>query len=227
MQLDLASLQSVRSFAAAFLKSESRLHILINNAGLMMKGVTEEGYGMIFGINHLGHFLLTLLLLDRLKESGPSRVVNVASKAYEFGKIDFNCLTAHKDLAVGDTDFELFKKYSHSKLCNVLFTHELAKRLQGTDVTCYSLHPGEIKTEIGRNTGFLWRIILWPVDFLFFVDPVSGAQTTLHCALQEGIEHLSGNYFSRCALVKVEPKARDDAVAKKLWEVSGNLCGLF
>lgn len=227
MQLDLASLQSVRFFAAAFLKSESRLDILINNAGLMMKGVTEEGYGMIFGINHLGHFLLTLLLLDRLKESGPSRIVNVASKAYEFGKIDFNCLAIHKDLAVGDTDFELFQKYSHSKLCNILFTHELAKRLQGTDVTCYSLHPGEIKTEIGRNAGFLWKMIFWPVDFLFFVDPVSGAQTTLHCALQEGIEHLSGSYFSRCALVKVGPKARDDAVAKKLWEVSGNLCGMF
>lgn len=98
---------------------------------------------MIFGVNHLGHFLLTVLLLDRLKASGPSRVVNVASEAYEMGKVDFHRLTTHKDLGVGSGDYQLFRKYCHSKLCNILFTYELAKRLQGSDVTCYSLHPGQ------------------------------------------------------------------------------------
>ncbi|XP_076604041.1 dehydrogenase/reductase SDR family member 13-like [Chaetodon auriga] len=227
MQLDLASLRSVRSFADDFLRSESRLDLLINNAGLVNSGTTEEGFGMIFGVNHLGHFLLTELLLDRLKASGPSRVVTVASKAYTMGKVDFDCLTTHRDLGLGSSDYQLFLKYCHSKLCNVLFTYELAKRLQGTNVTCYSLHPGAIKTEIGRNSSFWWKFFLTPIIFLFFVDAESGAQTTLHCALQEGIEHLSGHYFTRCApLTSIEPKARDDAVAKKLWELSESFCGL-
>ncbi|KAK6322173.1 hypothetical protein J4Q44_G00069650 [Coregonus suidteri] len=143
MELDLASLQSVRSFDETFLKSEFRLNILINNAGLVNGGKTKDGVGMIFGVNHLGHFLLPVQLLDRLKECGPSRVVTVASIAHEFGKVDFNCLSTHKDLAVGESDWALFQKYSHSKLCNMLFTHELAKRLEGTNVTCYSLHPDQ------------------------------------------------------------------------------------
>ncbi|KAG7483650.1 hypothetical protein MATL_G00040630 [Megalops atlanticus] len=177
MHLDLASLKSVRSFAETFLQTEPRLDLLINNAGIFMSGKTEDSFGMIFDVNHLGHFLLTLLLLERLKESGPSRVVNVASKAHYFGTIDFNCLSTHNELGVGTSGFEVFKLYSHSKLCNVLFTYELAKRLQGTNVTCYSLHPGAVKTEIA--------------------------------SLQE-----------MCA------KAKDDAVARKLWEVSERLSGL-
>ncbi|XP_030299384.1 dehydrogenase/reductase SDR family member 13-like [Sparus aurata] len=227
MQLDLASLKSVRSFAENFLRSETRLDLLINNAGLMNSGKTEDGFGMIFGVNHLGHFLLTVLLLDRLKASGPSRVVTVASKAYEFGKVDFNCVSAHRDLCLGENDYQLWWKYCHSKLCNVLFTYELAKRLQGTDVTCYSLHPGAVKTEIGRNTGFLWRLFFTPIIFLFFVDAELGAQTTLHCALEPGIEHLSGHYFTQCApVLNIARKARDDAAAKKLWELSESFCGL-
>ncbi|XP_028251362.1 dehydrogenase/reductase SDR family member 13-like [Parambassis ranga] len=227
MQLDLASLKSVRSFAENFLNSESRLDLLINNAGLLNSGTTEDGFGMIFGVNHLGHFLLTVLLLDRLKASGPSRVVNVASKAYEMGKVDFHCLTTHKDLSVGSGDYQLFKKYCHSKLCNILFTYELAKRLQGSDVTCYSLHPGTIKTEIGRYSSFWWRLLIAPISFLFFVDAESGAQTTLHCALEPGIENLSGHYFTQCApLLSIESKARDDAAATKLWELSETFCGL-
>ena len=109
----------------------------------MNSGKTEDGFGMIFGVNHLGHFLLTVLLLDRLKASGPSRVVTVSSKAYKFGKVDFNLLTTQRDVGLGDGDYQLFQKYSHSKLCNILFTYELAKRLQDTAVTCYSLHPGQ------------------------------------------------------------------------------------
>ncbi|XP_071400166.1 dehydrogenase/reductase SDR family member 13-like isoform X1 [Centroberyx affinis] len=227
MQLDLASLQSVRSFAESFLQSESRLDLLINNAGLLSGGTTADGFGMIFGVNHLGHFLLTLLLLDRLKASGPSRVVTVASKAYRMGKVDFGHLAAHRDLGLGNNDWQLFQKYCHSKLCNVLFTYELAKRLQGSEVTCYSLHPGAIKTEIGRYTGFWWNLLVKPVVWLFFVDSVSGAQTTLHCALERGIERLSGRYFASCApIMNIESKARDDAAAQKLWELSETFCGL-
>ncbi|XP_051802187.1 retinol dehydrogenase 12-like [Acanthochromis polyacanthus] len=207
MHLDLASLQSVRSFAENFLKSESRLDLLINNAGefihlfFYIYGKTEDGFGMIFGVNYLGHFLLTLLLLDRLKASGPSRVVNVASKAYESGKVDFNCLMTHKDLGLGNNSFQLLMMYCHSKLCTVLFTYELAKRLQGSNVTCYSLHPAS--------------------------DTEAGAQTSLHCALEPGIEHLSGHYFTKCSPVtNIHPKGRDDATSRKLWELSESFCGL-
>ncbi|XP_055361819.1 retinol dehydrogenase 11-like isoform X2 [Betta splendens] len=227
MHLDLASLKSVRCFAETFLRTESRLDLLINNAGLAKDGRTEDSFGMIFGVNHLGHFLLTVLLLDRLKASGSGRVVTVASKGYELGKIDFECLTTHRDLAQGTSGFQVFMKYCDSKLCNVLFTYELARRLQGSGVCCYSLHPGAIKTDIGRYSSFWWQLVIKPVVFLFFVDAESGAQTTLHCALEQGMEHLSGHYFSQCApLLDVQAKARDAAVAKKLWELSERFCGL-
>ncbi|KAJ8348685.1 hypothetical protein SKAU_G00272740 [Synaphobranchus kaupii] len=191
-----------------------------------MQGRTEDGFGMIFGVNHLGHFLLTLLLLERLKACGSSRVLNVSSGAHKSGAIDFNCLSTHKELGVGDSGFQMFTLYCHSKLCNVLFTHELAKRLQGTSVTCYSLHPGRVRTEIFRNFRIWLKILFIPIYWLFFVDSDSGAQTTLHCALQEGIEPLSGCYFSDCAVQDLLPKAKDDAVARKLWEVSERLSGL-
>uniref|UniRef100_A0A4W4F5V5 Dehydrogenase/reductase (SDR family) member 13a, tandem duplicate 1 n=1 Tax=Electrophorus electricus TaxID=8005 RepID=A0A4W4F5V5_ELEEL len=213
MHLDLASLQSVRSFAENFLKTEPRLDILINNAGVVIDGKTKDGLGMIFGVNHIGHFLLTVLLLDRLKACAPSRVVTVSSRGYEIGNIDFECINAHKDLGRGNSALSLLRLYTHSKLCNILFTHELAKRLEGTNVTCYSLHPG-------------LSMVLTPIMALFFRDVESGVQTTLYCALQEGIEHLSGRYFSKCAVQKVRAKARDDATAKKLWEVSERLSGL-
>lgn len=226
MQLDLASLKSVRSFAETFLKTEKRLDILINNAGVYMQGTTEDGFGLMFGVNHLGHFLLTNLLLDRLKECAPSRIITVASILHKFGNLDFDTLRTHKEFGVGETFFKVFWIYSHSKLCNVLFTQELAKRLQGTNVTCYSLHPGAVNSDLSRNVSKMTRRLMKPITTLFFKDVEAGAQTTLYCAVQEGIESLSGRHFSNCAVQKVEPKAQDDAVAKKLWEVSETLSGL-
>ncbi|XP_030600692.1 dehydrogenase/reductase SDR family member 13b.1 isoform X1 [Archocentrus centrarchus] len=251
MQLDLGSLKSVRSFAENFLKSEPRLDILINNAdeyrnrslslhflgirillsadtgnGVHMQGRTEDGLGLMFGVNHVGHFLLTNLLLERLKECGPSRVVNVSSTAHNFGKIDFDCLNTHKALGLGTSFMEVLQYYSDSKLCNVLFTHELAKRLQGTKVTCYSLHPGAINSELSRSQSSVLKFFLKPITVYFFKNTEQGCQTTLHCALQDGIEHLSGHYFSNCTVREVYDKAKDDAVAKKLWELSERLCGL-
>ncbi|KAG9265173.1 dehydrogenase/reductase SDR family member 13-like [Astyanax mexicanus] len=226
MQLDLASLKSVRSFAETFLKTESRLDILINNAGVYLQGRTEDGLGLMFEVNHLGHFLLTHLLLDRLKECGPSRVVNVSSMLHQHGNLDFNVFNTHKEFGAGDSLMDVMKVYSHSKLCNVLFTHELAKRLQGTNVTCYSLHPGVINTELTRHYSKVLKMVLKPIIRLFSKDLEAGAQTTLYCAVQEGIEGLSGRYFSDCAVKEVQPKARDNAVAKKLWELSEKLCDL-
>ncbi|XP_066551821.1 dehydrogenase/reductase SDR family member 13 isoform X2 [Amia ocellicauda] len=226
MQLDLASLQSVRSFAETFLKTEPRLDLLINNAGLIGPGRTADGFGMIFGVNHLGHFLLTCLLLERLKEGGASRVVNVSALAHRRGTVDFGILSSHKDLVTGQSTLQNIQAYCSSKLCNVLFTRELANRLEGTNATCFSLHPGVIQTEIGRHLSLWQKIVTIPIAKLFFLDAEAGAQTTLHCALQEGIEPLSGRYFSNCAVQEVGAKARDDAVAKKLWEVSERLTGL-
>ncbi|XP_037837446.1 dehydrogenase/reductase SDR family member 13-like isoform X2 [Kryptolebias marmoratus] len=226
MQLDLGSLKSVRSFAETFLKSEPRLDILINNAGVLMHGRTEDGFELMFGVNHLGHFLLTNLLLERLKECGPSRIVNVSSLAQNFGKIDFNCLNSHKALRLGTSFTQMFQIYSDSKLCNVLFTYELAKRLQGTNVTCYSLHPGSIKTEVLKDINPFVQMLLTPISSFFIKNTTQGCQTTLHCALQKGIEHLSGRYFSNCTVKEVRAKAKDDAAPKKLWEMSEKFCQL-
>jgi len=180
MQLDLASLKSVRSFTETFLKTEPRLDILINNAGEAMirywnltgcivfilkqnlkvkfketnnepslisgvigPGRTEDGFGMAFGVNHLGHYYLTNLLLDRLKQCGPSRVVTVSALLQNLGNIDFPLLASRKDLVSGQSTWNNLQAYCNSKLCNVLFTRELANRLEGTKVTCYTLHPGQ------------------------------------------------------------------------------------
>ncbi|XP_060929037.1 dehydrogenase/reductase SDR family member 13b.1 [Limanda limanda] len=226
MQLDLASLQSVRSFAQTFLKTEPRLDILINNAGVISQGRTEDGFGLAFGVNHLGHFLLTNLLLERLQQCGPSRVVTVAALLHRFGNIDFPLLDSEKDLVSGQSTWYNIQAYCSSKLCNVLFTRELANRLEGTRVTCYTLHPGVIYTEILRSMSLWQQLLIMPFAKLFFMDPEGGSQTTLHCALQEGIEPLSGRYFSNCALQRVGAKGRDDALAKKLWELSERLTGL-
>ncbi|XP_041651945.1 dehydrogenase/reductase SDR family member 13-like [Cheilinus undulatus] len=226
MPLDLASFKSIRNFAETFLKTEPRLDLLINNAGLMGAGQTEDGFGLAFGVNHLGHFLLTNLLLERLQKNGPSRVVNVSALLHRLGSIDFPLLDSKKDLVSGQSTWHNFQAYCNSKLCNVLFTRELANRLEGTSVTCYSLHPGVIYTELCRSLSLWQQLLLIPFAKLFFLDPEGGSQTTLHCALQEGIEPLSGRYFSNCALQQVGARGRDDALAKKLWEVSERLTGL-
>ncbi|KAI1893389.1 hypothetical protein AGOR_G00123230 [Albula goreensis] len=226
MQLDLASLKSVRSFAETFLKTEPRLDLLINNAGVLGPGRTEEGFDMAFGVNHLGHFLLTNLLLERLKLAQQSRVVTVSALLHRLGALDFPSLSARRKPVPSQTTWGHIQAYCNSKLCNVLFTRELANQLEGTSVTCYCLHPGVITTELCRDFPAWQQLLLLPFAKLFFLDGEAGAQTTLHCALQEGIEPLSGRYFSNCAVQEVSAKARDDAVAKKLWEVSETLSGL-
>ncbi|RXN29214.1 dehydrogenase reductase SDR family member 13-like protein [Labeo rohita] len=217
MHLDLASQKSIRSFAETFLKTEPRLDLLVNNAGLATTGRNEDGLGMILAVNHIGPFLLTNLLLERLKECAPSRVINVSSLVHHVGTIDFDCINTHKTLNLGSSDYDVFWDYSSSKLCNVLFTHELAKRLEGTNVTCYSVYPGSVKTELNRDINEWFTCILKFIIGTFLVtDAVSGAQTTLYCALQENIEHLSGKYFSDSQVMQVKPEARDDGIAKKL-----------
>ncbi|KAG9340568.1 hypothetical protein JZ751_021390 [Albula glossodonta] len=217
MQLDLASLKSVRSFAETFLKTEPRLDLLINNAGVLGPGRTEEGFDMAFGVNHLGHFLLTNLLLERLKLAQQSRVVTVSALLHRLGALDFPSLSARRKPVPGQTTWGHIQAYCNSKLCNVLFTHELANQLEGTSVTCYCLHPGVITTELCRDFPAWQQLLLLPFAKLFFLDTEAGAQTTLYCALQEGIEPLSGRYFSNCSVQEVSAKARNDALSHALW----------
>ena len=224
-KLDLASLKSIRSFADEILGEESRLDILINNAGIMQcpHWKTEDGFEMQFGVNHLGHFLLTNLLIDLLKKSAPSRIVNVSSLSHRWGKINFDDLT-------GDKNYNARVAYSQSKLANVLFTRELSKRLMATGVTANSLHPGVVKTELGRHMSFnkslLKNFFYIPLFWVVFKTPTQGAQTTIHCAVAEELEKISGRYFSDCAEKEPAEQAKDDGVAKQLWEVSAALVGL-
>ncbi|KAM4602543.1 retinol dehydrogenase 13 isoform 2-T2 [Polymixia lowei] len=223
-KLDLASLQSVRDLAKDVQKNEQRLDILINNAGIMMcpKWKTEDGFEMQFGVNHLGHFLLTNCLLDLLKKSAPSRIVIVSSLAHKKGHIHFDDINF-------DKDYQREKSYRQSKLANVLFSRELAARLQGTGVTTYSLHPGVIRTELGRYlfpTLALWKRIVAQPLLMLIKTPWEGAQTTIYCAVEESLENVTGLYYCDCVSKEPAPQALDDITARKLWDLSASMVGL-
>ena len=212
LPLDLADLASVRSAAAAFLSRGLPLHGLVNNAGLAgQRGLTRDGFELTFGTNHLGPFLFTLLLLDRLKESAPSRVVNVASRAHTRAKgIDWDSLRKPAASRAG------IHEYSVSKLANVLFTKELARRLDGSGVTACSLHPGVVATDI-------WRELPWGLRHLaklFMISPEQGARTTLHCATSPEAATESGLYYDDGKVRHPSRIAQDPALAAELWRRS-------
>jgi retinol dehydrogenase-12 len=216
LDLDLARLASVRSAAATFLARKLPLHGLINNAGLVARGLTADGFELIFGVNHLGHFLLTELLRERLVASAPARVVTVASRAHLRARgIDWEAVRRPTRSRVGMTE------YGVSKLANVLFSAELARRLAGTGVTTYSLHPGVIATEI-------WRRIPWPIRPLmnaFMASPRDGARTVLDCATSPARAAESGLYYQDCRPRAPSPLAQDPRLAAELWERSAAWCG--
>ncbi|XP_006186504.1 retinol dehydrogenase 12 isoform X1 [Camelus dromedarius] len=218
-KLDLSDTKSIRAFAEGFLAEEKQLHILINNAGVMMcpYSKTADGFETHLGVNHLGHFLLTHLLLEQLKKSAPARVVNLSSVVHHAGKIRFHDLQGEKYYNRGFA-------YCHSKLANVLFTRELAKRLQGTGVTTYAVHPGVVRSELVRHSFLL--CLLWQLFSPFLKSAREGAQTSLHCALAEGLEPLSGKYFSDCRRTCMSPKARNNKTSERLWTVSCELLGI-
>ncbi|XP_024603585.1 retinol dehydrogenase 14 [Neophocaena asiaeorientalis asiaeorientalis] len=223
-ELDLASLRSVRSFCQEVLQEEPRLDVLINNAGIFqcpyMK--TEDGFEMQFGVNHLGHFLLTNLLLGLLKSSAPSRIVVVTSKLYKYGDINFEDLNSEQN-------YNKSFCYSRSKLANILFTRELARRLEGTNVTVNVLHPGMVRTNLGRHIHIpllvkpLFNLVTWA----FFKTPLEGAQTSIYLASSPEVEGVSGKYFGDCKEEELLPKAMDESVAGKLWDVSEVMVGIL
>ncbi|KAF8795643.1 retinol dehydrogenase 14-like [Argiope bruennichi] len=217
MELDLASFESIRKFANEFSRSEERLDVLINNAGVFQCPymTTKEGYEMQFGVNHLGHFLLTKLLLEKLKQSAPSRIVVVSSALYKKGIIDFNTLNSKEHYNKG-------MAYKNSKLANVLFCRELSKRLEGTGVNVYAVSPGMVWTNLGRHVSVSWWkiVALAPIAWLFIRTPYQGAQTILHCAISEEVESESGLYYRNCEKEAFAKVAEEENLAKKLWEVS-------
>ncbi|KAG4078836.1 hypothetical protein HA402_007386 [Bradysia odoriphaga] len=212
-KLDLASLESVRNFVKEFLEEESRLDILINNAGVMNlpRWETEDGFEMQLGVNHMGHFLLTNLLLDTLKASAPSRIVVVTSMVYSFGVIKKDDLNSKKS-------YNKYTAYFQSKLANVLFVKELSKRLEGTGVTVNCLHPGVVQTELMRYQTIVSKLAI-PFR-ICLKNPKSGAQTQLMVALDPDLEKVSGKYFENCTMEEESSVAKDDEMAKWLWNTS-------
>jgi len=218
LPLDLADLSSVRGAAAAFLARGLPLQGLINNAGLAgSRGLTRDGFELTFGVNHLGHFLLTRLLEPSLRRGAPARVINVSSQAHRSAKgIDFSVL---RQPARSRTTLP---EYSVSKLANVLFTRELARRWAGSGITATALHPGVVATGI-------WRRLPGPLRWIlerFMISPEEGARTTIFCATAPELAGVSGRYYDRGREATPSPVALDDALAGRLWEESEKLVGL-
>ncbi|XP_063860908.1 retinol dehydrogenase 12-like [Scylla paramamosain] len=223
-RLDTSDLSSVRTFAKEVLDTEKAIHVLINNAGIYGMGkrqVTADGLELTMATNHFGHFLLTNLLLGRLKESGKSRVVNVSSLAHKFAP-DFDL----NDLAISN-NYTPNKAYAASKLCNVLFTRELADKMAGTDMTVNSLHPGLVRTEIFDSMNFSLLTFLTHIMLVIASkDAISGAQTNIHLAVSEEVEGVSGRYFADCKDAPMDDMALRKDLATGLWEASIKAVGL-
>lgn len=222
MTLDLASFASVRAFAAAFLAAHDRLDVLVLNAGILVRRrlLTEDGHDTQFEVNHLSHFLLVQLLRDRLVASAPSRVVVVASDAHRSARrgLDFD------DLEHAHRRYGGFSVYSHTKLANILFTRELARRLDGTGVTANSVHPGFVASNLARegDAGVLGTVIS-TLGRPFARTAEQGAQTSIYVASSPQLDGVTGQYFANSAFAKPSQHGEDDAAAARLWEVSERL----
>ncbi len=223
LQCDMTSLPAVREAAAAFAAEHSRLDVLINNAAVIntRRQLSRDGFEEQFAVNHLAPFLLTRLLLPLLQAAPapPSRIVNVSSNAHHFVRgMPFDDLQSERG-------YRTFRVYGHSKLANLLFTRELARRLAGTGVTVNALHPGAVSTGLGTQNGWLGRV-LPPLLKPFMKTPEQGAATSLRLALDPDVAGISGAYFIDGRQVEARPWARDDAAAARLWQVSSELVGL-
>ncbi|TRY99683.1 hypothetical protein DNTS_021744 [Danionella cerebrum] len=199
---------------------EKSVSLLINNAGIMMcpYSKTADGFEMQFGVNHLGHFLLTYLLLDLLKSSAPSRIINVASVAHTWGSINLEDIHSEKS-------YSPRRAYGQSKLANILCARSMAKRLQGTGVNVYSLHPGVVQSELFRNLSKPVQVAV-KIFSPFTKSTSQGAQTTIFCALEPTLDTESGGYYSDCGPAQCSREASDDEKAEKLWELSCHMLGI-
>ncbi len=218
---DLSSMEQVRALAREITQRYAGIYALINNAGLMIfdRQLTADGYELTFATNHLAPFLLTNLLLKENFAAGPiKRIVNVSSGLHKFGHINFDDLMGEKHYKGGPA-------YSQSKVANVLFTYELARRLQAHVTTANALTPGMVNSGLGRHyTGFRRPSIV--IAKLFMKTPEVGAQTSIYLATSDDVDGVSGQYFDKCQARKSSRESNDQAVAARLWEVSAQLTGL-
>jgi NAD(P)-dependent dehydrogenase (short-subunit alcohol dehydrogenase family) len=217
---DLSRLSELRRVAAE-LTALPRIDVLLNNAGAIFnrRTTTDEGFERTFALNHLAYFVLTNLLLVRLKASAPARVVNVASEAHRGAKLDFADLqTAH--------GYSGWLAYKRSKLCNILFTRALARRLDDAGVTVNALHPGFVATEFGNNNGGIFRFGLGVAKRVMAIAPTEGAKTPVYLASAPEVALLSGLYFDKCAAREPSAAAQDDRSAEALWRESARLTGV-
>lgn len=220
-KLDLGSQKSIREFAADILKTEQKLHVLIHNAGMALalrRYQSVDGIELTMATNHYGPFLLTHLLIDLMKKSGPSRIVVVASELYRLASVNLDNLNPIGTLPA-------VYLYYVSKYANILFTRELARRLEGTSVTANCLHPGIIDTAIW-TLPFPMNYPMMAIARGFFKTKVQGAQTTIYAAVTEELNGVSGKYFSDCKEAELNAGASDMEKAKKLWEASYKMVNL-
>jgi NAD(P)-dependent dehydrogenase (short-subunit alcohol dehydrogenase family) len=222
---DLSSQASIRELSGEIHARYPTIDVLINNAGAMYtaRSVTADGIETTFATNHLAYFLLTHLLIDRIKASAPARIVNVSSRAHERSSMNFDDLQFERA-------FSARHAYGHSKLANVLFTYELARRLEGTGVTANCLHPGVVRTGFGKNNTSdpLGLIVNGGIRVagLFFISPQKGAETSVYLASSAEVEGVTGKYFARSKEAPSSAASQDVDAARRLWEISERMCGI-
>ena len=218
---DLSSMQSVRAAATEFRRNYARLDVLVNNAGVSPSRRREsaDGYEYTLALNHLGHFLLTNLLLDLLRHAAPSRIINVSSSIYKQARLDFDDLQLRRK-------FSAMRAYANSKLANVLFTVELARRLADSGVTVNAMTPGLTKTNIGQDEGWFYAFSKRLADFFGGKTPEQGADTLVWLASSLEVAGVTGQYFQNRRAAPLSPAAQDRDLAAKLWHISEELTGL-
>jgi NAD(P)-dependent dehydrogenase (short-subunit alcohol dehydrogenase family) len=215
---DLSRLSEMKRVAAQIAAAERKIDVLMNNAGLIASRnqKTEDGLELMFATNHLSYFVLTLLLLERLRAAGYARIVSTASAAHRRARLAFDRLQEQKGMT----------GYGTTKLCNILFTRELARRIAGTGMTANCLHPGFVATRFGDNSGGALRAGIAIAKRLFALSPEEGAKTMVYLASSPEVAGQSGGYYERCALADPTPEARSDADARRLWDLSAGITGI-
>jgi len=216
---NLASLAEVRRLAEEILAACPQLHLLVNNAGVvnLRRQITVDGFEETFAVNHLAYFALTNLLLERVVASAPARIVNVSSDAHRFSPLDLDDLQS-------EHGYGAMRTYARSKAANILFTRELARRLEGTGVTVNAVHPGAVASRLGAHNGWFGKLatgLLKP----FFLSPEKGARTSMHVATAPELDGVSGAYFARCREKQPARSACDPETTRRLWDVSAQLTG--
>ncbi|MDA0260759.1 MAG: SDR family oxidoreductase [Proteobacteria bacterium] len=221
LQADLSRFADVRRVAADIRGRCARIDVLLNNAGalFMARAESADGIEMTFALNHLSYFLLTNELIDLLKESTSARIVNVASQAHRRGHVNFDDIENR-------TGYAGWRAYSQSKLANILFTNELARRLAGTNITVNALHPGFVRTRFGSNNSLVAKVLIAIAMRVSGVSVEAGGKTSVYVAIAPEIKGMTGGYYDRCRAVRSSAESYDEGVAARLWELSERMTGI-